>query len=251
MNPFKRLGRSLSRHSPEILLFSGLGGMLTSIIFAVRATPKALQLIEEKEAETVPEVIKAAAPVYIPAAISFAASATAIIFGNRIKAGRYAGLTIAYEALRESIAAYRDKVTEVIGEKKEKNIRDEISKERLDVIPAESFAIPVYNSEDYPMVDSGTGAVFPATVAKIDKGVNYANREKNSKFCISYAELLYEWGVPKSLWRHRADFVEHAGWNSDDEDIEAVRTYSSLPDGRPTCIITLYPEPHIGYDKIG
>ena len=39
-------------------------------------------MIEEKEAETVPEVIKAAAPVYIPAAISFAASAAAIIFGN-------------------------------------------------------------------------------------------------------------------------------------------------------------------------
>lgn len=251
MKPFKRLGRRLSRHSPEILLFSGLVGMFTSIIFAVKATPKALDLIEEKEPESIPETIKTVVPVYIPSAVSFAASAAAIIFSNRIKTGRYAGLALAYEGLRESIRAYRDKVTETIGEKKEKKIRDEIAKERLDLIPQEKFAIPIYNSEDYPMVDSGTGAVFPATVAKIDKGVNWANREKRNKFCVSYAELLYEWNVPKSAWQHREEFVQHAGWNSDDGDIEAIRTYSSLADGRPTCIISLVPEPHHDYDKCG
>ena len=40
---------TLSKHSPEILTGIGIAGMVTTVVLAVKATPKALQLIEEKK----------------------------------------------------------------------------------------------------------------------------------------------------------------------------------------------------------
>ena len=42
---------TLSRHSPEILIGIGITGMIATTVLAVKATPKALYLIEEKKQE--------------------------------------------------------------------------------------------------------------------------------------------------------------------------------------------------------
>lgn len=39
----------MKKHSPEILTGIGIAGMITTTVMAVRATPKALILIEEKK----------------------------------------------------------------------------------------------------------------------------------------------------------------------------------------------------------
>ena len=62
----------LSDHSPEILTGIGIAGMITTTVLAVKATPKALMLIEDAKEEkkdklTVTETVKAAWKPYIPA----------------------------------------------------------------------------------------------------------------------------------------------------------------------------------------
>ena len=47
----KSIGRSISNHSPEILTGLGIAGMITTTVMAVKATPKALSLIEHKKEE--------------------------------------------------------------------------------------------------------------------------------------------------------------------------------------------------------
>ena len=44
---FLLLKTSIKKHSPEILTGIGIAGMITTTVMAVRATPKALILIEE------------------------------------------------------------------------------------------------------------------------------------------------------------------------------------------------------------
>ena len=39
------------KHMPEILTGIGIAGMVTTTVLAVKATPKALELIEEKKEE--------------------------------------------------------------------------------------------------------------------------------------------------------------------------------------------------------
>ena len=48
---FKNIKMNLSKHSPEILTGLGIAGMITTTILAVKATPKALDLIEDKKEE--------------------------------------------------------------------------------------------------------------------------------------------------------------------------------------------------------
>ena len=42
---------TLSKHAPEILTGIGIAGMVTTTVLAVRATPKALMLIDAKKQE--------------------------------------------------------------------------------------------------------------------------------------------------------------------------------------------------------
>lgn len=71
----KSVRTAMKKHSPEILTGIGIAGMITTTVMAVRATPKALILIEEKKDEletdqlSGKEIVKTAWPCYIPAAI--------------------------------------------------------------------------------------------------------------------------------------------------------------------------------------
>ena len=50
-NFFKEIKATMSAHSPEILTGIGIAGMITTTVLAVKATPKALKLIEDAEDE--------------------------------------------------------------------------------------------------------------------------------------------------------------------------------------------------------
>lgn len=47
----RNMRTAVKKHSPEILTGIGIAGMITTTVMAVRATPKALILIEEKKDE--------------------------------------------------------------------------------------------------------------------------------------------------------------------------------------------------------
>ena len=62
---FKSIPIRISKHGPEILTGVGIAGMIGTTVMAVKATPKAIQLLEDKKKETgveqlpVKEVVKA------------------------------------------------------------------------------------------------------------------------------------------------------------------------------------------------
>lgn len=77
----RSMGMALQKHSPEIMTGIGIAGMVATTILAVRATPKALLLIQEAEevksqtessdeALTPVETIKATWRCYVPAAVT-------------------------------------------------------------------------------------------------------------------------------------------------------------------------------------
>ena len=73
---FNSVKTSVSKHSPEILTGIGIAGMITTTVLAVRATPKALKLIEEKKDELSVDklkpidTVKATWKCYIPATVT-------------------------------------------------------------------------------------------------------------------------------------------------------------------------------------
>ena len=90
----RNLQNAAKKHSPEILTGIGIAGMITTTIMAVRATPKALILIDEKkeelEAEKLPpkELILTTWKCYIPATTIGTVSVLCLISASSVNLRR-------------------------------------------------------------------------------------------------------------------------------------------------------------------
>lgn len=127
----------IKRNSSTILTFAGVAGVIATGVMTAKATPKALQLIEETEKQkgeklTKFEKFKVAAPSYIPAVL-VGTSTIACIFGANILNKRHqAGLMSAYALLNQSHKEYKNKVKEMLGEDGELEIRQELAKDKYE-----------------------------------------------------------------------------------------------------------------------
>lgn len=152
------IGGTLRRKSPEILTGVGIGGMITTTVLAVRATPEALRRIEAKKKEehhkklTVLQTVQAAWVCYIPAGVTGTVSVACLIGASAVNGRRNAALATAYSLAENTLRDYRAKVVETIGDKKEEAILDAIDRDRIERNP------PPQNSSEIPMTE---GAVAP------------------------------------------------------------------------------------------
>ena len=175
--------RTLSKHSPEILIGIGITGMITTTVLAVKATPKALQLIEERKREldveklTPVETVKTTWKCYVPAAVSGAASVACIIGSNSVNARRNAALATAYKLSETAFSDYRQKVVETIGEKKEKVVRDRVSEKQLQDNPISTKEIIVTGKGQTLFYDQHSGRYFYSDLEKIKRAENKLNKE--------------------------------------------------------------------------
>lgn len=114
--------RLFSKHNASTVLtcLGGIGVVATSIM-AVKATPKALTLIEEAKTEkggelSKWEVAKIAAPKYLPSILTGTATLVCIFGANILNKRQQASLVSAYAFLDQSYKKYRRKVVELYGE---------------------------------------------------------------------------------------------------------------------------------------
>lgn len=151
------------KHSPEILVGLGIAGAASSVIFAIKATPKAMILLEEKRQELgvekleAKEIIKTAAPVYIPTAVSFGVSVACIIGASSVNARRNAALTAAYTLSESTLRTYRDKVLETVGEDKEREIRQAAAIEQQQKTPETQTVVVNHAAGQLKCFDSLSG----------------------------------------------------------------------------------------------
>ena len=77
----------------------------------------------------------------------------------------------AYKLSESALLEYRNKVVEVVGEEKEKEIRDSIAKDRVEDRPV----ITCLGKDDYLCYDMLSGRYFKSDIDKIQKAVNDMN----------------------------------------------------------------------------
>ena len=174
---------TLSRHSPEILIGIGIAGMLSTTVLAVKATPKALLLMEERKREleveklTPIETVKTTWKCYVPAAVSGVASIACLIGSNSVNTKRNAALATAYKISETAFSDYRAKVIETIGEKKEKTVRDKVSKEQITNNPVNHTEIIVTGKGKTLFYDNHSGRYFYSDLELIKRAANKLNRD--------------------------------------------------------------------------
>ena len=238
----------MSKHSPEILTGIGIAGMVATTVLAVRATPKALELLKEKKLETdhisAVDTVKTTWKCYIPAAVTGVTSIACLIGANSVNARRSAALATAYSLSQTALTEYKDKVVETIGEKKEQVIRESIAKDKLENDPVRSNEVIITDKGTTLCYDGIFGRYFKSDIDTIKRAVNAINRKMVSgDMYVSLNEFYDEIGLGP------IPIGDDLGWNLDDGTIEVDFTSQLAEDGTP-CLVILYNiEPKYGYSK--
>lgn len=238
----KSVWAGAKKHSPEILIGMGIAGAASSVIFAVKATPKAMFLLEEKRQELgvekleAKEIIKTAAPVYIPTAVSFGVSVACIVGASSVNARRNAALTAAYTLSESTLRTYRDKVLETVGEDKEREIRQKAAIEQQQSTPEPQTLVVSSAAGQLKCFDSLSGRYFVSTKNEIDKAVNEFNRQLRDDMRIS----LNDWYDLIGLDTNKLG--DMLGWDIERGYVETCYASRLDEDGLP-CLVVNYVEP--------
>ena len=127
----------VKRNSATILTALGSAGLVATTVMAVKATPKAMELIKQAEEEkgdrlTGLEAVQTAGKVYIPTII-VGTSTLACIFGaNALNKRKQAALMSAYALLDSSYKEYKNKVNELYGEEAGREVQASIARDKYD-----------------------------------------------------------------------------------------------------------------------
>lgn len=208
---FNKTKYKIGKYAPEILIGIGITEMAMTVALAVKATPKAVKLIDEAKAkkaeETIEynckqnkvtdcvsseltplETIKVAWKPYIPAAITGAVAVACIIGSNSINSKRNAAIATAYKISEAALNDYKAKVVESIGEKKEQIIQEKVAQDKIDSNPPTNTTVIMAGNGDQLFYDGVSGRYFNSTIEKVDAAINTINRTMPGKPIAVYCE---------------------------------------------------------------
>lgn len=199
--------RFVKRNASTILTCAGGAGVIATSIMAVKATPKALYLLEvarEEKGEDLTkfESVQVAGPVYIPAILTGAATIACIFGANALNKRQQAALMSAYALLDNSYKEYNKKVIDLYGGQADEKIRGEISKDRYD-----RTDITVQDDQQL-FYDEFSGRYFESTIANVIKA-EYKLNKKLTMLDGAYLNEFYEFlGIPTT------DYGDYLGWSA-------------------------------------
>lgn len=244
------LKETFEKRTPEILTGIGIAGMVTTTILAVKVTPKAVLLLNDRkdELETnklpVIEVVKTTWKCYIPAAVTCSVSIACLIGASSVNLKRNAALATAYKLSETALAEYRDAVVETIGEKKERTVRDKVAEERVKKNPVTKSDVIVTGNGTTLCLDSISGRYFQSSMQKIESAKNKINERM---LCDNYVSLndLYD-----ELGMECTKIGEDLGWNIFGDGLLDISFSSQLTDDGTPCLVMDYGvEPRHNYYK--
>lgn len=249
----KSVRASLVEHSPEILTGIGIAGMLTTTILAVKATPRAIDLIRadsrynhdgDPYAYTKTEAIKSCWKCYIPAAVTGVSSIACIISASSVNTRRNAALATAYTLSETALREYKDKVIETFGEKKEQVVRDAVAKERIEKNPVSKNQVFVTGKGKTRCYDWVSGRYFESDADRIKKAEIELNRQIINDMYVSLNEFYDILGLDP------IGIGDDLGWNVDCGNIEMYFS-AQLDDEENPCLVLNYSVvPKYNYQKI-
>lgn len=195
---FKRTGQWIAKHSPTILTAVGSGGVVASVVTAVRATPRAAKKIEAKKAELgveklpIKETIKTCWKDYMPTAGLMVGTIGCFLGANYVNARHQAAIAGLYSlaeqgliAKDKELAALKNEMVKNLGEEKAQEIQQKIEQDHQPVVKLNDAGRYLFKF---------AGQMFYAKPSKIWKAENKINRRLHGGFemYLSLNDILYE-----------------------------------------------------------
>ena len=247
---FLSLKTAIKKHSPEILTGIGIAGMITTTVMAVRATPKALILIEERKEEIGAEKLEAMDMVkttwacYIPAAITGTLSVACLIGASSVNARRNAALATAYTLCESGLKDYQGKVIEMFGEKKNEAVKDAVAKDKVEKNPVVTREVIITEKGNTLCYDAISGRYFKSDIEKIKKAECELNRQMLDDMYVSLNDFYYEIGLDS------VKLGDELGWNVDSGYIDLSFSSQLASDGTPCLVIDYSVAPRYDYRNL-
>lgn len=238
----RRVIKVLNQNSPSILTGLSVAGFITTVVLAVKATPKALEILDEEMGSrihgqetitplTTKEVIELTWKCYIPTVIMGSVSIACIISANSINLKRNAALASLYSITDTALKEYQAKVVEKIGKNKEEQIRGDIAQERLDKNPINDKTVILTGNGDMLCYDSLSGRYFKSDIETIRKVQNDFNAKLIKEMDLTLNELYYDLGLaPIKLG-------DNMGWMVVKDQLEFIFSPGLAKNGQPCIVI--------------
>lgn len=245
----KQSQKFVKRNAATILTYAGGAGVIATTVLAVKATPKAMELLEDAKKEkggelTKTEAVVTAAPAYIPTIITGVTTLACIFGANVLNKRQQAALMSAYALLDKSYKDYKAKVVELHGEEGANQVRDEIAKDRYD-----EQRIPVAPDKQL-FYDEFLGEYFESTIEDVIKAEYHVNRELQLSggvaICEFYNKLGIDYDDGSSLgWSVGGNYAKY--WQ---DWIDFTHTKTTVDNDTLECtIITMWQEPYMDYEE--
>lgn len=253
----KNVRLAAKKNSPQILTGIGIAGMITTAVMAVRATPKAMALIEERENEWLREnlddveasykalpkieAVKACWKCYIPSMIVGGVSVACLVGASSVNLRRNAALATAYSLSESALKEYQEKVIEEIGEKKEEAVRDRIAKDRIEKNPVSKNEVILTEKGTTLCYDMISGRYFKTDIDKLRKAENDLNRQMRYDIYVSLNEFYDAIGLDP------IKIGDNIGWNIDKGYIDLSFSSQLTEDGTPCLVLDYHVGPNYDY----
>lgn len=253
-------GLYVRKYSPVALSCVASVGVVVTAVAAVKATPKAVMLIQadsrkkhdgDPYAATKKEAVVAAWKCYIPA-VAIGASTIACIMGvNALNRHQQAALTSAYALVQNSYKEYKDKLKELYGEEAHNAIMDSIVKEKCKDISIYTPGCLVSSSSlDFgegmepeitrTFYDAFSQRYFESTIEKVIQAEYHLNRNFMFAGVIPLNDFYEFLGLEKT------ELGDTVGWSSVNGDIYWIdfnHHRLTLDDGMEIYVIEMVFEP--------
>ena len=233
-----KIAKNLKKHTPEILVATGLCACVTSVVLGIKATPKALLDIEREKINqkvdklTVKETVKIAWKHYIPCMATVGVGVGAVIGAQKINAGKIAAMTAAIATSETAFTEYKAKAKEMLGKKKEKEIVEAVHQERVSKNPPTQSNV-IVSKGGTTVYDSMSDRYWDMEVSDIKKAENNINALLLKYGNASLNDLYDEFDMPHTT---AGDILE---WSMDQGFME-IELNAVLIDGDKPCISLSY-----------
>ena len=236
------------RNGSTILTWVVAIGVVTTAVATADATIKATKRVEQAKQEkgedlTKAEVVKAAAPAYIPAVVSGATTIACMFGANVLSKRQQAALISGYALLENSYKEYKKKVDEMYGEDASEKVEEEIVKdhhEEIDNLPKNNLRL---------YYDSFSMRYFEASIETVRLAEYNLNRDLSMRDYVYLNEWYdylglehidtgfeYGWSTPMNFDMYWQTWI----------DFHHERTV--LDDGLEVIVIDFFTEPQIGFE---
>jgi len=221
----------LKQSSPTILTCISVIGVVGTVVLAIKATPKATELIKASSrknhdgdpyASTKIEAVKSCWKCYIPTIITGTSTIACILGANVLNKRQQATLASAYALISNSYKEYRTKLKELYGEEAHSKIMESIELEKCREAKlyapsfiANSYLIPENDSSEEKCLfyDLFSDRYFESTLGRVISAEYHLNRNFMFNGTIPLNEF-YDFlgldGIPEG---------DSIGWSSCDGDI--------------------------------